>query len=324
MPKDEAVRALLRSVDANASPPREAFEDPVAALSYIQQARDREVVSPPTIEVGIVEDREILDGLTVRIYRDGDGPLPVLVYFHGGGWATGTLDSQDDLCRRLAVHGRVVVISVDYRLTPEHPFPAPFDDAYGATEWAHRNAEDLGGDATRLIVMGGSSGANLAAAVALHSRDGDGPPIALQVLMYPPLDSAMDSLSADVNGDGYILTTDRMRLFWQLYAPQLNQRRNPLVSPLHSPAFEDLPPTFIEAAEFDPLRDDAVKYANRLREAGGEVELTIHADLLHGFIGHAGRVPRADAAVSSVVDRIRDRMSASPRSSSREAPSIAG
>jgi acetyl esterase len=255
LPEFEAI--LAQAADPDPSPPHDAYTDPVAAVAYAQELRSRMSTRPGETSLNNVEDRRILDRFDVRIYTPAtDGSNPVVVYFHGGGWATGNLDMHDEACRRLSALSSAIIVSVDYRLTPENPFPAPLDDAYDATVWAHANAASLGGDPNRLAVMGGSVGGNLATAVALRSRDESGPAIAFQGLLYPAVDAEMSSDSYKRNGHGYLLSVDLMNWFWRQYLRQ-ESPTNPLASPIHATTLRGLPPALVITAELDPLCDEA-------------------------------------------------------------------
>jgi len=220
----------------------------------------------------------------VRVYVpvDEPGPRPVLVYFHGGGWVIGDLETHDSTARKLAAASGVTVVSVDYRLAPEDPFPAAVDDCLAAVRWVVDNAGDLDVDPSRLAVGGDSAGGNLAAVAAGRLRD-DGVPVAFQLLVYPVTDGTMGLPSYDENAEGYFLTRDTMAWFWDHYVGG-EHRTNPLASPLHAPdeALAGLPPALVITAEFDPLRDEGEAYAARLRDAGVPVESVRYDGLLHG------------------------------------------
>jgi acetyl esterase len=246
----------------------------------------------PSVEVASVVDRSIPGPETeipVRIYtpertrEDGDAPFGVLVFFHGSGFVIFDLDTHDHECRVLANLGRVVVVSVDYRLAPEHKFPAAVVDARAAVHWTAEHAEGLGADASRLAVGGDSAGGNLTAVVAQMARDEGGPPIAFQLLVYPVTDLRGDHASRVENGEGYLLTTQVMQWFESQYLDDEGDRTDPRVSPLLADSLADLPPALVITAEFDPLRDEGDEYAERLRAAGVPVTLSRYAGAVHGF-----------------------------------------
>ena len=244
-------------------------------------------VEEPT-PVGEVVDRTIAgEGgeLPIRIYvPDGEGPHPVTVFFHGGGFVSGNLESHDELCRVLANTASVAVVAVDYRLAPEHPFPAAVEDAYAATEWAAANASEFDGDADRLAVAGDSAGANLAAVVAHMARDRDGPELRYQLLLYPAVSAHSEWESVAENGEGYFITAEDLEWFDEQYFADEIDRKNVYAAPLLANDFEGLPPATVVTAGFDPLRDEGVAYVERLEEAGVEVTHHHYDDVIHAFV----------------------------------------
>jgi acetyl esterase len=246
----------------------------------------------PTVEVATVVDRSIpgpQGDIPVRIYTperddaDGDAPFGVLVFFHGSGFVIFDLDTHDHECRLLANLGRVVVVSVDYRLAPEHKFPAAVLDCRAALDWVVEHAGGLGADASRLAVGGDSAGGNLAAVVAQIARDEGGPPVAFQLLVYPVTDLHGAHPSRLANGSGYLLTADVMQWFESQYVNDDDERTDPRVSPLLAETLEGLPPALVITAEYDPLRDEGDEYAERLRAAGVPVTLSRYDGAVHGF-----------------------------------------
>ena len=219
----------------------------------------------------------------VRVYLPGDdGPYPATVYFHGGGWVIGGLDSHDLLCRHLAREADSVVVSVDYRLAPEDPFPAAVEDAYAAAEWLGENADEFGGDPGRLAVAGDSAGANLAAVVALMARDVGGPGVDHQVLVYPVVDDEVYESSRE-NAEGFGLDGEVGRWFDECYVQSEVHRANPYLYPMKACDHSGLPPATVLTAEFDPLRDEGIAYAERLAEAGVRVNQRNYEGMIHGF-----------------------------------------
>jgi acetyl esterase len=240
----------------------------------------------PVDEVAHVEDR-VLDGpggpLRVRLYRpEAAGPLPALVYFHGGGWVVGSLDSHDPLCRAIAARAPSLVVSVDYRLAPESRFPAAVEDAWAATAWVAEQAAGLGGDAGRLAVGGDSAGGNLAAVVAIRARD-RGLPLALQVLIYPVIDHDLDSPGYARHGDGLNLTRAKMAWYWRQYVDAADPAQ-PEASPLRAADLAGVAPALVQTAEYDPLVHEGEEYARRLEAAGVPVALTRYERQIHGFV----------------------------------------
>lgn len=232
------------------------------------------------------------DDIPIRVYTPegfgplpGVGPLPVLVYFHGGGWVVGDVEAQDADCRMMANGAGCIVVSVDYCLAPENKFPAPAEDAYAATRWVAENAARLGGDETRIAVGGGSAGGNLAAVVALMARDRGGPSLACQVLTVPVTDRDFDTKSYRENGEDYVLTRDEMMWFWDHYLSSDDEADHPYASPLRAPDLSGLPPAFIQTAEYDPLRDEGRAYADRLEAVGVPVKYRCYEGMIHMVLG---------------------------------------
>lgn len=243
--------------------------------------------------------------LPVRIYTPSStGPLPVVIYYHGGGWVICNLDTHDAVCRRLANLADCLVVSVDYRLAPEHRFPAAVDDAYAALTWASRHAADIGGDASRVAVVGDSAGGNLAAAVTLMARDRGGPHLVSQVLIYPVTDRDFERPSMIDVGEGYLLTTAAMRWFWAKYLGS-DDDPGPYAAPLRANDFANLPPAVVITAEYDPLRDEGEEYAARLSAAGVPVTCTRYDGMMHGFFQQPDMLDGARTAQAQVADALR-------------------
>lgn len=280
----------------------------------VERAREqfRALASPGKPEVASVTDRTLpgpAGEIPVRVYTpDGEGPHPALVYLHGGGFVLGDLDTHDRLCRALCTESSFLVVAVDYRLAPEHPFPAPLHDAYAAVEWVAENATEVDGDPDRMAVGGDSAGANLAAGVTLLSRDTDGPDIAHQVLVYPTVASGavheFDSYAE--NGEGYFLEAETMAWFDEKYVRDPVHRRNEYSSPLLVDDYAGLPPASVVTAGFDPLRDEGVAYAEALAADGVPVEHHHYEEMIHGFVGMLRYVSRAEEAVEALGADLRD------------------
>jgi acetyl esterase len=239
--------------------------------------------------------------LAVRITMpEGPGPFPVLVYFHGGGWVVGNIGTHDSLCRALTNAAGVAVAAVDYRLAPEHPYPAATDDALAATTWIAEHGATLGLDPTRLGVGGDSAGGNLAAVVALMAREGKQPAIAFQLLLYPITNDDLDTPSYREYATGYMLTREAMVWYWDQYLPSVRDRAHPHVSPLRASDLAGLPPALVVTAECDVLRDEAEAYAARLAAAGVATHLVRYDGLIHGFLRRTAMFDRARIALAEI------------------------
>jgi acetyl esterase len=221
-----------------------------------------------------------------------------MVFFHGSGFVLCSLDTHDGMCRNLAAGIGCVVVSVDYRLAPEHKFPAGPDDCLLATRWAAAHAAELGADASRIMLAGDSAGGNMAAVTALRVRDEGGPALRGQMLLYPVTDYHTPGTPSYVeNADGYGLTRDTMEWFWGHYLNDSTEADHPHASPLRAPNLAGLPAAYIMSAEYDPLRDEAERYGDRLRAAGVPAEITRQSGMNHGFLFWVGLVGGADAAM---------------------------
>jgi acetyl esterase/lipase len=247
--------------------------------------------------------------LGVRIYRPRDDhrDLPVVVHFHGGGWTLGDLDSADWLCSHVCAGAGVVVVSVDYGLAPEQPFPTAVEHCLAATRWVADHAREIGADPTRLAVMGDSAGGNLAAVVSLLARDDGEPAIALQVLIYPSSDATLSSPSMTTNADALLLSRADVEAYLHHYLGD-GDPTDVRVSPLFAESHEHLPPALIQTAQHDPLRDDGLRYAQALREAGCEVRYTEYLGAPHGYVNAPGACRAAGQALGEIVHEIRLRL----------------
>jgi acetyl esterase len=227
------------------------------------------------------------------------------VFFHGGGFVVGDIDTHDATCRGLAKAAHCIVVSVDYRLAPEHPFPAAPEDCYAATVWVADNAASLGGDGARLAVGGDSAGGNLAAVVALMARDRGGPALAHQLLIYPVIDHNFDTASYVENGRGYLLSREMMMWFWGLYLEDASDGSNPYASPIRAEDLSGLAAATIISAEFDPLRDEGEAYARRLGDADVAVTARRYDGMVHGFFAMTAVLDRAREAVAFAAAELR-------------------
>ncbi len=273
MPVHPQVQALLDEFEKQGLPP---FDQMSVTQARVVALGFRDLQGEPE---NVGEIRDILvpgpaGKLPVRVYHPAPGKsLPLLIYFHGGGWVIGDVEIVDKPCRALANASQCVVASVNYRLSPETKFPGPAEDCYAATRWLTEHAQGVGADQKRVGVSGDSAGGNLAAVVALMARDRGGPAIAYQLLIYPVTAPAQGSQFASYrdNGEGYLLTRGSMEWFWEHYLSSPDDGKNPYASPLHASDLSRLPPAMVVTAEFDPLRDEGRAYARRLQEAGVKV-----------------------------------------------------
>jgi acetyl esterase len=310
VPLDPAVQGMLSLLASLDRPPMSAGTPAQARAGF--RALTVDLRDPAkVVQVGAVEDRVLAlttGTVAARVYRpEGDGPHPTLVFFHGGGFVIGDLDTHDDQCRWICRESGVVVLSVDYRLAPEAPFPAAVDDCLAATRWAAEHVAELGGDPARLAVGGDSAGANLAAVVAQELRDAGGPPLAAQLLVYPATDFVDDDgqthASRVANAEGYFLTADDMAWFGENYAGPAD-RSDPRMSPLLG-RLEGLPPAVVVTAEYDPLRDEGEAYARALEAAGCTVRARRFDGLIHGFFDLSALSPAAADAVRATCADLR-------------------
>jgi acetyl esterase len=297
---DPKVRAAL---DAGPAPDYRS-QGPALARANFNELSAR--LPKPSEPPAAVEDRTIGAGIRIRLYRpQGKGPFPVLLFFHGGGWVVGNLETHDHVCRSLARRGGALVVNVDYRLAPETPFPGPLDDCETALRWAAAHATEIGGRADRIAVGGDSAGANLAAALALRVRDGGGPRIAHQMLIYPVTDRNFETASYREFASGFGLTRANMQWFWDCYCPGVSGAPDPLAAPLRARSLAGLPPAFVLSAEVDVLRDEGEAYARRLHKEGVDVRGLRVQGMNHGFIRMAALYPQAEHALTVLADALR-------------------
>jgi acetyl esterase len=278
---EQARQADLASIRAGAGSP-----EPVAQIT------DRHIPGPA-------------GDLPIRLYQpEGEGPFPALIYFFGGGWTLGTIDTSDGICRSLCNAVPCMVISIGYRLAPEHKFPAAVQDCYAATLWIATHAREINADASRLAIGGDSAGGNLTAAVTLLARDQGGPPLICQLLVYPSTDYLSDTPSLYENVDPFFFNKRSVAWYWGHYLPTPEDGKHPLASPLQAEDLRGLPPALVMTAEYDPIRDQGEQYAERLKQAGVPVELTRYEGMIHGFFAMAGTLDGGKQAIAQAADRL--------------------
>ncbi|BCX69442.1 alpha/beta hydrolase [Pseudomonas izuensis] len=304
MPLDKQIAAVLQQF-------RDLPEPDFSQLDAVQYRQFSDNLLPaipgdPMIEVRDLKVTGAAGLLDARLYRPlEEDNLPLLVFFHGGGFVMGNLVTHDNLCRSLARQSEAVVVSVAYRLAPEHHFPAAPLDCYAATCWLVEHADELGIDASRLALAGDSAGGNLALAVSRLAAQRKGPKISYQCLFYPVTDARCDSQSYEDFAEGYFLSSAMMYWFWQQYLQDTGQGDDPLASPLRANSMAGLPPTTLITAEFDPLRDEGEAFARCLLQAGVSVRLQRCEGMIHGFISMAPFVEGAALALADAAADLR-------------------
>ena len=303
------VRALLDLIEQRGLPPTHTLS-PAEARSFYRDRRH--VTQPPPPEVSRVRDLHASGPngpIVLRLYRPRGVPesavLPLLVYYHGGGFVIGDLDTHDTLCRELANLSGCALAAVDYRLSPEHRFPAAAIDCIAATRWLSEHAAEFALDASRLAVGGDSAGGNLAAVVSIDARDAGDMPIAFQLLIYPATDMNCTAPSHTENGQGYLLTSETMAYFIGHYIPEPSQYGDWRASPLLHPDLSNLPPALVLTAGFDPLRDEGAAYAKRLTEAGDRASHVHFPRQIHGFVTMGKVIDEAHSAVALCAAELR-------------------
>lgn len=307
--------ALLEAARAANAPPYEAMT--------VEQARETSgeftaVGAFPALDVASVEDRTIGEGasaFTARLYRplhSAEAAAPAILYIHGGGWVVGSLDSHDSICRRLCDALHWPIVAIDYRLAPEHRFPAAVDDTFAAIRWLHAEAAALGIDPARIAVVGDSAGGNLAAVAAIAAREGMVPPVAFQGLVYPVTDLGGESEGYARVVEGMPVTGPTMRWFRDLYLGSPEDGQDWRASPLRAASLADLPPALVVTMEHDPLCEEGRAYARGLIDAGGEVIELHFSNHMHGLISMGALIRDAEALLQSLITALRCRLAAVP------------
>lgn len=304
---DPQTQTVIDAMVAQGIPPVQQLTPTQAREAYLQR---RALTQPDPVDVGEVRDLRI-DGpggeLPARLYRPATrtGTLPLLMYFHGGGFVIGGIETHDSLCRQLCQAAEVAILSVDYRLAPEHVFPAAAEDCLAATRWAHDNAGALAIDPSKIAVGGDSAGGQLAAVVSLALRDDPRVRLAFQLLIYPCTDALMQGRSMITNGSGYLLTRDGMAYYYNHYFPDARAREDWRGSPLRAPDLSGLPPAFVLTAGFDPLRDDGKAYADALSRAGVTSQYVCFERQVHGFLPMGRLIDEANLGVAVCAAALR-------------------
>jgi len=306
MPLDHDAEILLKMIqEAN----RPTFESVGAVAARDLYMAGRKALSPDPMPIAETRDL-VIPGpggpIAARLYRSAKGTLPVLVFFHGGGWVVGNIDSHEAMCRHVATRAECAVLSVDYRMGPEHKFPAAVEDCFAATAWAADNGASLDVDPGRLAVGGDSAGGNLAAVVSLLARDKRAPRISCQILIYPATDAAMRHDSVARYAEGYVLTRATMRWFYEQYLRTPDDAADWRVSPLLAPDLSRLPPAYVLTAGYDPLCDEGDAYAARLAAAGVPVTHRRSAGQVHGFVTNGKVIRAAETALDEIAAFLQD------------------
>lgn len=305
MPLDPQIKAIVDQAASSGAPPLSSLTPTQARAAF--RALFKNFGGTPT-PVARSEDRTIsgpAGEIALRIYTpEGPGPFPALMFFHGGGWVVGDLDTHDPLCRALTKAARCITVAVDYRLAPENKFPAAAEDCYAASRWVAENAAAIGASHARLAVSGDSAGGNLSAAVSLMARDRKDLQIGYQLLMYPALDAALQTKSMAECAEGYLLTREDMVWFWGHYLSGVDDRSNPYACPSGATDLSGLPPAMIITAEFDPLRDEGEAYAKRLEEANVPVFFKRYGGITHGFMSMATIVEKGRKAIEDAASHL--------------------
>ncbi|MCK9220992.1 MAG: alpha/beta hydrolase [Bacteroidales bacterium] len=301
-PLDFKARALVTAIAAAKEPAIDAI--PIdQARAQVESGYTRMKI--PVKPVGSIRNFVIPSpggDLPVRAYiPDGKAPFPVMVFFHGGGWVFFRLNHYDPICTHLCAESECVVFSIDYRRSPEYKFPAATNDCFAATCWVKDHCQEYGGDPDLMFLAGDSAGGTLSTVTALRIRDKGGPKVKGQIILYPVTDYLYpEKNSYKEFGVGYSLTMDAMRWFWNQYLENIEDAKNPYVTPLLINDLSGLPPALVIVSGYDPLRDEGLAYAKRMKEAGVKVQLSLYEDMIHGFLSYLGLFKQADTAIDEI------------------------
>lgn len=300
MPLAEQVIAFMEQAATVKQPPIEKLMPEEARRAYLELNRFFEYDGPKLADI---QDRMIpVDSdyeIPIRIYRKSDKEnQPIIIYYHGGGWVIGSIETHDALCRWLTLYSDCIVVSVEYRLAPEFPYPTAVHDAYAAAKWIHKHAHELGGNPEKIAVAGDSAGATLATVVCMKAKKHQDLNFVSQILYYPTIEFTFDTDSYKQFAEGYMLTKERMKWFANHYFQKdLEKAKHPEASPILAEDVSGQPPAFIITAEYDPLRDEGEAYAEKLKNAGVEVVCKRYAGMIHGFIRAASIIDKGKEAI---------------------------
>ena len=307
MPLHSALDKLIDARLANARAPQWLL--PIEEVRASFRALWTPTITGALVEVAGVEDRTldtVAGSIKARVFTpENDGPSPIMVYFHGGGYVKGGVVETDPFCRRLAKTTRNVVVSVEYRLSPENPYPAALDDAYSSTLWAYEHAASLGGTQERFTVCGESAGGNLATVVCLMARSSEEVRIDHQILLQPVVDFTLSFPSISMPASKCLVPREDLAWYYEQYYGADNNLKYPKVSPILADDLSNSPPALIITAEYDTLRDEAKAYADRLRNSGVETRYSCYDGMIHGFLQMAGLVQEAQAAINEISETVR-------------------
>ncbi|MFD2923419.1 alpha/beta hydrolase [Halobacillus naozhouensis] len=303
---DPQVKVLLEQLEANGAPPLESLPPEYARQAFEALEGNAGEAQEP---VEGIEERSIPGpngAIDIRLYTPrGTGPHPALIFFHGGGWVVGSLDTHDNVCRALTNLADCVVVSVDYRLAPEHKFPAAVDDCYTAAKWIADHPFPFNIDPSRIAVGGDSAGGNLSAVISHLAKERGTPKLVHQLLIYPSTDFTVETASMKDNSEGYFLTRGSMVYFRDHYLRTPEDAQNPLASPFLINNLSELPTATVITAEYDPLRDEGEAYARRLKEAGVPVVLKRYEGMIHGFVSMADKLDQGKRALEQAAGELR-------------------